>query len=58
MVDNCLDVAVGGGFAFKELNLLMASICEAFNLFALCVEGVTNRPDEVRFEVFGFMLRV
>ena len=58
MVDNCLYVAVGGVFAFNDLNLPLATVCEFFNQFALCVEGVSNRPDEVRFLVFGFMSRV
>ena len=58
MVDDCLHVAVGGVFAFKILNLPLATVCEVFDKFALCVEGVSNRPDEVRFVVSGFMLWV
>ena len=58
MVDNCLDISVGGVFAFDDLNLSLSTVCEVFNLFALCIEGVSNRPDEVRFVVFGIMLRL
>ncbi len=58
MIDDCLYVAVGGVFAFDDLNLPLATVCEVFNEFALCVEGVSNRPDEVWFIVFGFMLWV
>ena len=59
MVDDCLYVAVGGVFAFNDLNLPLAiTVCEVFNLFALCVEGLSNRMDEVRFVVFGCMVLV
>ncbi len=58
MVDDCLYVAIGGVFAFDDLNLYLAIICEVFNEFALRVKGVPNRPGEVRFVVFGFILWV
>ncbi len=56
MVNYCLYVVIGGVFAFDYLILSLATICEVFNEFALCVEGVPNRPDEVRFVMFGSML--
>ena len=49
MVDKCLYVAIGGVFAFDDLDLYLATICEVSNEFALCVKGVPNRSDEVRF---------
>ncbi len=58
MVDDCLYVAIGGVFAFDDLDLSLAMICEVFNEFALRVKGVPNRPDEAWFVVFGFILRV
>jgi len=56
--DNCLYDAVGGVFAFDDLNLPLATICQVFNKSPLCVEGVPDRPDEVWFVLFGFMLWV
>ncbi len=58
VVDTCLYVAVGGVFAFDDLDLSLATICEVFDEVALRVEGVPICPDEVRFVVFGFMLWV
>ena len=58
MIDDCLYVAVGGIFAFDYLNLSLSAIYEAFNYFALRVEGEANRPDEVWFVVFGSRLWV
>ncbi len=58
MIDNCLDIAIGGVFAFDDLNLSFSTVCKVFNWFALCVEGISNLPDEVRLVVFGFMLRL
>ena len=58
MVDDCLYVAVGGVSAFDDSNLSLFVVCGVFKWFALRVEGVSNRPDDVRFVVFGFMLRV
>ena len=58
MVDYCLYVAFGGIFALDDLNSSLSATCEVFKYLALRVEGVSNRPDEVRFVVFGFMLRV
>ena len=58
MVDNCLYVVIGGVFAFDDLDLSLATICEVFNELALCVKGVPNRPNEVRFVMFGFILWV
>ena len=58
MVDNCLYVAIGRVFVFDDLDLSLATICEVFNEFALCVQDVSNRPDEVRLVMFGFMLWV
>ena len=55
---NCLYVAVGGVFAFDDLNLSMSAVCEVFNWFVLRVKGEANRPDEVWLVVFEFMLRV
>ena len=55
VVDNCLNVAIGGVFAFDDLNVSLTTIDEVFNEFALCVKGVSNRPDEVRLVMFGFM---
>ena len=52
MVDDCLYVAVGGVFSFNDLNLPLATVCRVFDNFALCVEGVSNRPNEARFVVF------
>ena len=49
MIDNCLYVAVGGIFAFIDLVMPLATICEILNEFPSCVEGVHDRPDEVRF---------
>ena len=54
--DDCLYVTVGGVFAFDDLDPPSATICEVFNEFLLCVEVVSDRPDEVWFVVFGFML--
>ena len=56
MVDHYFHVAVGGLFAFDDLNFALATICEVFNEFSLCVEGAPDRPDEVWFVVLGFML--
>ena len=58
MVDDCLYVAIGGVFAFNDLDLSLATICEVFDEFALFVKGVSNSSDEVRFVVFGFMMWV
>ena len=55
MADNCLYVVVGGVFAFNDSDLSLASICEVFNEFPMCVEGVPDRPDEVRCVMFGRM---
>jgi hypothetical protein len=57
VINNYLDVAIGGVFAFYELNLSLSTVCGIFNSFALCVEGVSNRADEIRFVMFGFVLR-
>ena len=57
VIDNCLDVAIGGLFAFYNLNLSLSTVCEVFNSFALCVESVSNRADGIRFVVLGFVLR-
>ena len=51
-------VAVGGVFAFDYLNLSLSAVCEVFYQFALRVEGEANRPDEVWFVVFWFVLQV
>ena len=56
MIDDCLYVAVDGVFAFDYLDLLSATIREAFNDFLLCLEGVPDHPDEVWFVMFGFVL--
>jgi hypothetical protein len=45
VVNDFLNVPVGGLFAFKDLDLTMASICEVFNKFSLCVESVSDRTD-------------
>ncbi len=58
VVENYLYVAINGVFAFNVLNLSLATICEVFYEFALCVEGETHRSYEVWFVVFGFMLWV
>jgi len=58
VVDNFLYVAVGGAFAFDDSDMALATMCEVFNEFPLCVEGVPDRPDEFRFVIFGFMLWV
>ena len=58
MVDDYLYVAIGGVFAFDDLDLSLATICEVFNEFALCAEGAPNRPDDVRFVMFGLVLWV
>ena len=58
MVDDCLHAAICRVFAFDDLNLSLSAVCEIFDLFALRVEGEANRPDEVWFVVFGFMLWV
>jgi hypothetical protein len=55
VVNNCLYVAIGGVFAFDDLNLSLATTCEVFDEFDLSVEGVPSRSDKVRFMVFGFM---
>jgi hypothetical protein len=51
-----LYVAIGGVFAFDDLDLSLATICEVFNELALGVKHVPIRPDEVRIVMFGFML--
>ena len=43
-------------FAFDDLDLSLAAICEVFNELALRIKGVHNCPDEVWFVVFGFIL--
>ena len=58
MIDDCLHIAVRGVFAFDDLDLLSAMVCEFFNRFPLCDEGVPVRPDEVWLVMFGFMLWV
>jgi len=58
VIDKCFYIAVGGIFVFDDLDLPLTTICEVFNEFSLCVEGEPDRPDQVRFVVFGFMLRV
>ena len=58
MVDTRLYVAIGGEFAFDDLDLPLATICEVFNDIPLCVKDVPDRPDKVRFVMFGFMLWV
>jgi len=52
---NVVDVAIDEVFAFDDLDLSLATICEVFDKFALCVKGVPNRSDKVRFVMFGFM---
>ncbi len=56
MFDACLYVTVGGIFALYYLDLPSATIREVFDEFPLCVEGVSDRPDEVRFVVFSLVL--
>jgi hypothetical protein len=56
VVNYCLYVAVGGVFAFVDLDLPSATVCEVFNECPLCVEGVLDRLDEVWFVMFGFMM--
>ena len=56
VVDNCVYGALGGVFTFDDFNLPLAPICEVFNEFSLCVEGVPDRSDGVWFVVFRFML--
>ncbi len=56
VVDNFLYVAIDVVFAFDDLDLYLATICEFFYKFALCVKGVPKHPDEVRFVMFGFMM--
>ena len=56
MVDDCLYVAIGEVFPFDDLDLSLATICEVFDKFALCVKGDPSGSDEVRFVMFGFML--
>jgi len=51
-------IAVGGLFAFDDLNLYSSAICELFKQFALRVEGESDRPNEIWLVVFGFMLQV
>ena len=58
VIDNCLYVAVGGGFEFDDLDMPLATICEILNEFSLSVKGIPDRPDEVQFMMFGFMLWV
>ena len=58
MVDDCLYAAIGGVFAFDDLDLTLATVCEVFNELALCVKAVPNRPDEVRFVMFGLIVWV
>ena len=58
VIDTCLYAAIGRVFAFDDLDLSLATICEFFNELALCVKGVSNRPDEIRFVMFGFILWV
>ncbi len=58
MVDDCLYDVIDGVFASDYLNLSLATIFEVFNEFALRVKGIPNRPDEVWFVVFGFILWV
>ena len=48
-------IAVGGLFAFDDLNLYSSAICELFKQFALRVEGESDRPSEFRLVVSGFM---
>ena len=58
MVNDCLYVAIGGVFAFYDLNLSSPAICEVFNSFSLLIEGEAHCPDEVWLVVFGSMLWV
>jgi hypothetical protein len=58
MVDDCLYIVISGVFAFEDLDLSLAAICEVLNEFALRVKGEPNRPDEVWFVVLGYRLRV
>jgi len=56
VLDNCLYFAVGGVFAFDDLDLSLATIykdCKVFNEFPLCVKGVSDYPDEVQFLMSG-----
>ena len=56
VIDDFVCAAVSGVFAFDDLNLPSAAICEVLNEFPLCVVGVPVCPDEVWFMVFRFML--
>ena len=58
MIHDCLYVAVGGLFAFDDLDMSSATTCEVFNEFPVCVEGVPGSRDEVWFVLFEFMLWV
>ena len=54
--DDVVDVTVGGVFTFYNLELSSAPISEVFGESSLRGEHVANRPDEVRYVVFGSVL--
>ena len=51
MVCDLLSVPISGVFAFDELELSSSLVGRVFDEFAVEPKRVSNRPNEVRFEV-------
>ena len=56
--NDCLYVVICRVFAFYDLDLSSAAVCEVFDYLALLVAGEAHRPDEVWLVVFWSKVRV